>query len=264
MVINKLSFLMEIDSLSISDDKIRNFSFFKNPNNFDDYYSKVLPESKINLNFFFLVNFNYIYVSKEPKSSKKFNIKRNFSKCKSTKRKNSFYKLSNPFKKKKINFLLKKRRKSFHIVTYKTQLDQKKFEKKEELMQKNFEDEKNFENNKKMLNCPKCNWNFPKNMNLKRIDIHINKCLDGFGEEDKLRYESYRKYNKLTLREIDIYIYCPICNKNLSKIRNPKIKYCHVQECLKRLNKKDFGKKESNFENNYKKSCDVNIEHFTY
>ena len=66
-------------------------------------------------------------------------------------------------------------------------------------------------------------------MNLKRIDIHINKCLDGLGEEDKIRYEIYRKYNKLTLRETDIYMCCPICNKNFSKIKNPKIKYCHVQ-----------------------------------
>ena len=157
---------------------------------------------------------------------------------------------------------MNKRKNSFHIVTYSTQIDNKNNE-KNEFLQK-IEDENLIEKNKKMLNCPKCGWIFPKNMNLKRIDIHINKCLDGFGEEDKIRYEIYRKYNKLTLRETDIYICCPICNKNFSKIKNPKIKYCHVQECLKRLNKKDFIKRELEKENCNKENYDVKIDDLRY
>ncbi len=39
---------MEIDTSSFLDEKIRKFSSFQNPNNFDDYYSKVLPQSKNN------------------------------------------------------------------------------------------------------------------------------------------------------------------------------------------------------------------------
>jgi uncharacterized C2H2 Zn-finger protein len=160
------------------------------------------------------------------------------------------------------NFIMNKRKNSFHIVTYSTQIDNKNNE-KNEFLQK-IEDENLIEKNKKMLNCPKCGWIFPKNMNLKRIDIHINKCLDGFGEEDKIRYEIYRKYNKLTLRETDIYICCPICNKNFSKIKNPKIKYCHVQECLKRLNKKDFIKRDLEKENCNKEKNDVKIDDIRY
>ena len=157
---------------------------------------------------------------------------------------------------------MNKRKRSFHIVTYSTQIENNNNE-KNEFLQK-IEDENLIEKNKKMLNCPKCGWNFPKTMNLKRIDIHINKCLDGFGEEDKIRYEIYRKYNKLTLRETDIYICCPICNKNFSKIKNPKIKYCHVQECLKRLNKKDFIKRELEKENCNKENYDVKIDDLRY
>ena len=41
---------MEIDTSSFLDEKIRKFSSFQNPNNFDDYYTKVLPQSK---NIFF-------------------------------------------------------------------------------------------------------------------------------------------------------------------------------------------------------------------
>ncbi len=160
------------------------------------------------------------------------------------------------------NLIMNKRKRSFHIVTYSTQIENNNNE-KNEFLQK-IEDENEIEKNKKMLNCPKCGWNFPKTMNLKRIDIHINKCLDGFGEEDKIRYEIYRKYNKLTLRETDIYICCPICNKNFSKIKNPKIKYCHVQECLKRLNKKDFIKRELEKENCNKENYDVKIDDLRY
>ena len=160
------------------------------------------------------------------------------------------------------NLIMNKRKRSFHIVTYSTQIENNNNE-KNEFLQK-IEDENEIEKNKKMLNCPKCGWNFPKTMNLKRIDIHINKCLDGFGEEDKIRYEIYRKYNKLTLRETDIYICCPICNKNFSKIKNPKIKYCHVQECLKRLNKKDFIKRDLEKENCNKEKNDVKIDDIRY
>ncbi len=160
------------------------------------------------------------------------------------------------------NLIMNKRKRSFHIVTYSTQIENNNNE-KNEFLQK-IEDENLIEKNKKMLNCPKCGWIFPKNMNLKRIDIHINKCLDGFGEEDKIRYEIYRKYNKLTLRETDIYICCPICNKNFSKIKNPKIKYCHVQECLKRLNKKDFIKRDLEKENCNKEKNDVKIDDIRY
>ena len=36
-------------------------------------------------------------------------------------------------------------------------------------------------------------------MNLQRITIHINKCLDGNGENDKNKYENYKKYNQISI-----------------------------------------------------------------
>ena len=228
------------------------------------YYHKVKIFFFKNINFH-IVDYNFIYACKEPITSKNLLIKKNSSKKNPIlKKKKSFIKYPEQIKCNKVNnFIMKKRKSSFHIVTYSTQIENKNYDEKNEFLQK-IEDENEIEKNKKMLNCPKCGWNFPKNMNLKRIDIHINKCLDGLGEEDKIRYEIYRKYNKLTLRETDIYMCCPICNKNFSKIKNPKIKYCHVQGCLKRLNKKDLIERELEKEKYNKETNDVKIDEFSY
>lgn len=73
-------------------------------------------------------------------------------------------------------------------------------------------------------------------MNIKRIDIHINKCLDGNGEKDKNKYENYYKYNQLNINEFNDYEKCPLCDKIFYTFIN-KVKIKHIQECLKKFNK---------------------------
>ena len=96
--------------------------------------------------------------------------------------------------------------------------------------------EKSHQNNFKK--CPLCNWLFPKNMNIQRISIHINKCLDGNGENDKNKYENYTKYNQISIYDIIEYKSCPICNKVIFQLSD-KVKYIHINECLKKLEKRD-------------------------
>lgn len=85
--------------------------------------------------------------------------------------------------------------------------------------------------------CPSCSWLFPKEMTIQRIDIHINKCLDGNGEKDKIKYENYFKYNIFSFNDSANYEKCPICNKIFNRFTQ-KNKFCHIQDCLKKLEKK--------------------------
>ena len=75
-------------------------------------------------------------------------------------------------------------------------------------------------------------------MNIQRISIHINKCLDGNGENDKNKYENYKKYNQISIYDIIEYKSCPICNKVIFQLSD-KVKYVHINECLKKLEKRD-------------------------
>ena len=57
-------------------------------------------------------------------------------------------------------------------------------------------DENNDENNnniEKPSECFSCSWKFPKKMTLNEINNHINECLDGKGEKNRLEYEKTYK-----------------------------------------------------------------------
>jgi len=49
------------------------------------------------------------------------------------------------------------------------------------------------DNSEKPIECLSCNWKFPSQMNLNEINIHINDCLDGKGEENRLEFEKTYK-----------------------------------------------------------------------
>ena len=76
--------------------------------------------------------------------------------------------------------------------------------------------------------CPSCNWLFPKEISFQRINVHINKCLDGSGEKDK----------KINICDTNKYKSCPICNKVIYQLSD-KVKYFHIKECLEKFEKRD-------------------------
>jgi hypothetical protein len=86
--------------------------------------------------------------------------------------------------------------------------------------------------------CPSCNWLFPKEISFQRINVHINKCLDGSGEKDKKIYENYTKYNQINICDTNKYKSCPICNKVIYQLSD-KVKYFHIKECLEKFEKRD-------------------------
>ena len=92
--------------------------------------------------------------------------------------------------------------------------------------------------NIKFKKCPSCNWLFPKEISFQRINVHINKCLDGSGEKDKKIYENYTKYNQINICDTNKYKSCPICNKVIYQLSD-KVKYFHIKECLEKFEKRD-------------------------
>ena len=62
-------------------------------------------------------------------------------------------------------------------------------------IENNIENNNNNEINKpsEYLTCLTCNWKFPSKMTLNEINNHINECLDGKGEKNRLEYEKTYK-----------------------------------------------------------------------
>ena len=89
-------------------------------------------------------------------------------------------------------------------------------------------------NGENIKECPICNWRFPNIMNTQRIKIHINKCLDGNGEKDIIKYDNHRKYNQVNCEQCNEYENCPLCNKIFYTF-SEKVKFIHIKECLKKI-----------------------------
>ena len=215
-------------------EEIQNFTTYKNKNNFDDYFSLVLPTLS-NLNILILLfdynidNVNLIYVSNSPKK-KKFYLKRKIREID------------------KIGYLAHKTEKknkqkdnNIHkIITIQPSVNNKEFlGKKRETKEisvgvKTVSDK--LINNNKILYCLNCAWKFPDRMSYARKNIHINKCFEGKGRIDIMEYNEeqklkiYRKYPYKKLFELKI---CPICGKDMTTYI-PNEKQIHLNECSRR------------------------------
>jgi len=87
--------------------------------------------------------------------------------------------------------------------------------------------------NYKISFCFNCNWKFPQKMSIIRRNIHINKCYEGKGSLDIMKYNEeqklklYRNYPNQKLIKLRI---CPICGKDL-EAENSKTKQNHLSNC---------------------------------
>jgi hypothetical protein len=102
-----------------------------------------------------------------------------------------------------------------------------KFEKNEKSNDKN--------DSNKILFCFNCSWKFPERMSLIRRNIHINKCYEGNGKLDIMKYTEEQKlklYRNYPNKKIINLKVCPICGKEMS-LSNLKSKQCHLSTCIK-------------------------------
>ena len=87
----------------------------------------------------------------------------------------------------------------------------------------------------KILFCFNCSWKFPERMSLIRRNIHINKCYEGKGKLDIMKYTEEQKlklYKNYPNKKISNLKMCPICGKEMSS-SNLKSKQCHLSGCIK-------------------------------
>ena len=87
----------------------------------------------------------------------------------------------------------------------------------------------------KILFCFNCSWKFPERMSLIRRNIHINKCYEGKGKLDIMKYTEEQKlklYKNYPNKKISNLKVCPICGKEMSS-SNLKSKQCHLSGCIK-------------------------------
>ncbi len=228
-------------------EEARKFLTFTNPNNFDDYFAKVLPDSS---------KFNYIYVCKEPielniNDKKKNNYKKRNN---STGNKNNNNEYVNA-----MDFDDEEEKKNDEEIDNLNKYLSKKRDR--EIFNSNNKNNNNLNtinkinnsslnNNKKknsneeeeeikteVLECFNCHWKFPLDMTLKRRQLHINKCYDGQGEIDKNNYNRH-SCNKLNEENTINMDKCPLCNRYFHT-KNPKIKVTHITECLALISAND-------------------------
>ena len=181
----------------------------------------------------FKANINYIYVTRSPINIKNMRKKKSSIKRKTLQKKKKKTQIKNSFvddikliqKKTKRESELSTNSESNLTITNKPKINNKKGKEKKE--------KRNDENIKE---CPICNWRFPNKINSQRIKIHINKCLDGYGEKDITKYENFTKYNQINFEQCNEYENCPICNKIFYTF-SEKVKFIHIKECLKKFEK---------------------------
>ena len=87
----------------------------------------------------------------------------------------------------------------------------------------------------KIIYCFNCSWKFPERMSLIRRNIHINKCYEGNGKLDIMKYTEEQKlkvYRNYPNKKIINLKLCPICGKEIGA-SNLKSKQCHLNGCIK-------------------------------
>lgn len=87
----------------------------------------------------------------------------------------------------------------------------------------------------KISYCLNCNWKFPERMSMIRRNNHINRCYEGYGRLDIMRYNEEQKlklYRNYPDKKIVDLAICPICGKQFGS-ENCKSKQNHLHCCSK-------------------------------
>ena len=88
---------------------------------------------------------------------------------------------------------------------------------------------------KKILYCFNCAWKFPERMSIVRRNFRINKCYEGNGKLDIMKYNEEQKlklYRNYPNKKIIDLLICPICGKDI-RAENSKTKQNHLHFCSK-------------------------------
>ena len=112
------------------------------------------------------------------------------------------------------------------------------------------------------LNCFLCGWEYPKEMDLKDMNEHVNYCADGEGEKHKKMYASSQRLIKIAINSQEEENlsnknksnnknaengkekgnnYCYICSKTIY-VRNVKTIDEHILKCYKEKEEEIFTK----------------------
>ena len=109
--------------------------------------------------------------------------------------------------------------------------------KKREIKNKYIEEKKSNKDieSKKILYCFNCAWKFPERMSNIRRNFHINKCYEGYGKLDIMKYNEEQKlkfYRNYPNKKVEDLLICPICGKDIGAEKN-KTKQNHLNFCSK-------------------------------
>lgn len=129
----------------------------------------------------------------------------------------------------------------------------------------NFSDiELNEKEDESCSNCFICGWRYPREMDLKDKNEHVNFCADGEGEKHKKIYASSQRLIKIAINSQDeenisnnhetkinndnnkkdkLTNYCYICSKRIY-LRNGKTIDEHILKCYKEKEEKIFTKNQ--------------------
>ena len=109
------------------------------------------------------------------------------------------------------------------------------FMNKKRVLKEKFDEEKKDNKPKKILYCFNCSWKFPERMSIIRKNFHINKCYEGNGKLDIMKYNEEQKlklYRNYPNKKIIDLLICPICGKDI-RAENNKTKQNHLHFCSK-------------------------------
>ena len=92
---------------------------------------------------------------------------------------------------------------------------------------------KTIKENSLILFCLNCMWKFPDKMSTLRRNEHINKCFEGNGKLDIMKYNEEQKLKSLrnySYQKIVKLMKCPICGKSMEG-EKAKVKKTHLIDC---------------------------------
>lgn len=107
--------------------------------------------------------------------------------------------------------------------------------KKREIKDKQNEEKEINKDNDKVLYCFNCGWKFPERMSSTRKNLHINRCYEGKGKLDRLKYNEEKKlksFRKYSNKKVEDLTKCPICGKDIDGEKNIT-KQKHLNFCSK-------------------------------